>query len=371
MVTVTIAEHAERYETGDPSSATVTVEDDDGSAAEPLTAEFEAVPESHDGESEFTFELRFSEEFPISYRTLRDHAFEVSGGRVTRAQRLDKPSNLRWEIAVEPDGDNAVTVVLPVTGDCDNQGAICAEDGRMLSNRRALTVSGPVAEEEEDDSGQGQQQEDPQPVNSPATGQPTISGTAQVGETLTAQTSGIADEDGLDSASFGYQWLADGAAIQGAAGSRYTLAETDEGKAVRVRVSFTDDRGHRESLTSAATASVAGLPPPPLTASFGNLPASHDGASVFTFELRFSEEFPISYRTLRDDAFTVTGGTVNKAERLEKGSNIGWRVTVQPDGNGDVSIVLPVTTDCDARSAICAEDGRMLSHRLELTVGGP
>ena len=85
----------------------------------------------------------------------------------------------------------------------------------------------------------------------------------------------------------------------------------------------------------------------------------------------FSEEFPISYRTLQDDAFTVTDGTVNKAERLEKGSNIGWRVTVQPDGNGDVSIVLPVTTDCDARSAICAEDGRMLSHRLELTVGGP
>ena len=33
--------------------------------------------------------------------------------------------------------------------------------------------------------------------NSPATGAPTISGTAQVGETLTVETSGIADVDGL------------------------------------------------------------------------------------------------------------------------------------------------------------------------------
>ena len=62
---------------------------------------------------------------------------------------------------------------------------------------------------------------------------------------------------------------------------------------------------------------------------------------------------------------------MKKAERLEKGSNIGWRITVQPDDNGDVSIILPVTTDCDAQGAICTADGRELSSRLELTVGGP
>ena len=52
--------------------------------------------------------------------------------------------------------------------------------------------------------------------NSPATGAPTISGTAQVGETLTADTSGIADQDGLSSAVYRYQWLADNAGIAGA-----------------------------------------------------------------------------------------------------------------------------------------------------------
>ena len=143
VVTVTIAEHAERYETGDPSSATVTVEEDDGSAAEPLTAEFEAVPESHDRESEFTFELRFSEEFPISYRTLRDDAFTVTGGTVNKAERLEKGSNIGWRVTVQPDGNGDVSIVLPVTTDCDARSAICAEDGRMLSHRLELTVGGP------------------------------------------------------------------------------------------------------------------------------------------------------------------------------------------------------------------------------------
>ena len=207
--------------------------------------------------------------------------------------------------------------------------------------------------------------------NRPATGAPTISGTAQVGETLTADTSGIADEDGLTNAVFSYQWQADGAEISGTTGSTYTLVDADEGKAISVAVSFTDDAGNDETLTSAASAAVEAAPLPPLTASLENVATSHDGESVFTFELRFSEEFSLSYKTLRDHAFTVTGGTVKKAQRLEQGSNMGWRITVRPDGNGQVAVVLPETTDCDAQGAICTEDGRMLSHRLELTVSGP
>ena len=107
-----------------------------------------------------------------------------------------------------------------------------------------------------------------QQTNSPATGQPTISGTAQVDETLTADTSGIADEDGLTDTSFSYQWIrndGDDADIQGATASTYTLDADDEGKTVKVRVSFTDDEGHGETLTSAATAQVAARPNSPAT----------------------------------------------------------------------------------------------------------
>ena len=99
-------------------------------------------------------------------------------------------------------------------------------------------------------------------ANTPASGAPAISGTAQVGETLTADTSGISDADGLSNASFAYQWLSDGSAISGATGSAYTLAAGDVGKAMSVRVSFTDDAGNAETLTSAATAAVAAADPP-------------------------------------------------------------------------------------------------------------
>ena len=229
--------------------------------------------------------------------------------------------------------------------------------------------------------------------NSPATGRPTISGTAQVDETLTADTSGITDADGLENATFTYQWIVNevtdnstGAAytvvvaddgsttwvaakgtaeteIAGATGATYTLTDAVDGRPIRVRVTFTDDAGNEETLISA----------PILTASTHDVPQSHDGENVFTFELRFSEELKsgFSFKTLRDHAFTVTGGDITKAKRLGSSGNLRWTIHVQPDGNGNVTIVLPVTTDCDADHAICIDDGRALSNRLGLTVSGP
>ena len=202
--------------------------------------------------------------------------------------------------------------------------------------------------------------------NSPATGAPTISGTPQVDETLTADTSGISDDDGLTNPTYSYQWIAANVAIAGATNYTYTLVAADAGKSIKVRVSFTDDANNEETLTSAAT--VVGLP---LTVRLVFPVAGHHGASnVFTFDIRFSEEFPLSYKTLRDLAFTVSGGEVLKAQRLDKPSNIKWRIMVRPDSSEDVTIVLPATTDCEAQGAICTEDGRMLSNSLVFTVSG-
>ena len=97
-------------------------------------------------------------------------------------------------------------------------------------------------------------------MGTPATGQPTINGTVQVGETLTADTSGIADADGLDDAVFSYQWIAGGTDIQDATSSTYTLDADDVGKTIKVRMSFTDNADNEETLTSAATATVAAKP---------------------------------------------------------------------------------------------------------------
>ena len=63
--------------------------------------------------------------------------------------------------------------------------------------------------------------------NVAATGQPTISGTAQVGGELTAGTSGISDGNGLTSPTYSYQWLrgetaaAAGSEISGARSATY------------------------------------------------------------------------------------------------------------------------------------------------------
>ena len=324
-------------------------------ASAPLTASAHDAPSSHNGQDAFTFEMRFSEdpEPDFSYTTVRDHAFTVTEGSVTYVRRLEPGSNIRWEITVTPGSGADVTIALNATTDCSAQGAICTEDGGKLSGGLLLVVPGP---------------------NAPATGTPTITGAAQVGETLTADTTGISDGDGLGNAAFTYQWLADDAEINGATAATYTLADDDEGKAIRVRVSFTDDAGNDEELTSAATSAVAAaVVNPPLTAAIHDLPSSHNGQDAFTFELRFSEELvsDFSYVTVWDHALTVTGGSVTYVRRLEPGKNVRWEITVTPGSSADVAIALNATTDCEANGAICTEDDRMLSGELELTVNGP
>ena len=151
--------------------------------------------------------------------------------------------------------------------------------------------------------------------NSPATGEPNIGGTARVGETLTADVSGIADADGLSGATFSYQWISnDGTAdtdIVGATGSTYTLNTSDEGKSIKVKVSFTDDVGYGETLSSAATAAIAAQNSPAIegvvrvgetltvdTSGIANL----DGLSGVTF----------SYQWISNDGTTdmdITGAT--------------------------------------------------------------
>ena len=246
-----------------PAKITVTAAaggSSSGSVAEPLTAAFEGLPATHDGERAFRVRVAFSEDIGIGYQSLRDDGFTVSGGGVsgggvTGARRVDGRHDL-WSITVKPETDGDVTIALPSGRECAVSGAICTrgENRRQLSNSPSATVEGPPAE--------------------------------------------------------------------------------------------------------------------PLTASF-DMPGEHTGDD-FTFGLTFSEELDnyFSYRTLRDEAFEVTGGAVRKAQRREQGSNVGWTITVEPNSDGAVTIRLPETSDCGARGAICTGDGRALSTSLSATVAG-
>ena len=100
------------------------------------------------------------------------------------------------------------------------------------------------------------------------------------------------------------------------------------------------------------------------------MPAEHNGGE-FTFDLSFSENVAAGYARLRDHAFSVNGANIRKAQRKTQGSNQNWTVTVDPTGNGGVSITLPETTNCSNAGAICTDDGRKLNHSTSDSVQGP
>ena len=233
----------------------------------PPTAYFRLMPETHNGGDAFTFRLHFSEDIATDPETLREHSLDVTGGSVSRAGKVGGSARI-WEITIAPYSTGDVTIALPAGIACDVTGAICTADGRQLHNRPEFVVPGPG--------------ETAQSENTPATGGPTVSGTVQVGETLRADTSGVADADGLDDVSFTYQWMADDVDISGATGSTYTLTDSEEGKAIKVEVSFTDDAGNDETLTSAATDAVSAAEPsePPAKPRRLSATASHDSVTL-------------------------------------------------------------------------------------------
>ena len=70
--------------------------------------------------------------------------------------------------------------------------------------------------------------------------------------------------------------MADSSYIGGETASTYAVSDDDVGKAISVRVTFTDDRDNEESLTSEATAEVTARPDSPDT----EAPPSDTGTTV-------------------------------------------------------------------------------------------
>ena len=216
--------------------------------------------------------------------------------------------------------------------------------------------------------------------NNPPTGLPTISGTAQVDETLTADTTGIADADGLTNASFSYQWVRnDGgtdADIQDATGQTYTLGTDDEGKAVKVRVSFTDDAGNEETLTSAAITEVAARPNTPAT----GLPTISGTAQVDetltadTTGIADADGLTsatLSYQWLANDGTTDTGisgatGQTYALDADDEGKTVKVRVSFTDDGGHEETLTSAATV---AVKAVGAEPTDR-PHGLTATVSG-
>jgi Ca2+-binding RTX toxin-like protein len=94
-------------------------------------------------------------------------------------------------------------------------------------------------------------------VNDPPTGAPVLSTTTPVvGTPVTVSTSTIADADGLVGVTFNFQWQAGTTNISGATSSSFTPTTAQLGLPLQVVVSYVDNHGTAESLTSAPTGPV-------------------------------------------------------------------------------------------------------------------
>ena len=101
----------------------------------------------------------------------------------------------------------------------------------------------------------------PQPTtqNHDPTGEVTINGNLNVGETLIA-TNTLQDEDGMGSVI--YRWYAGGREI--GVGTTYKLTAAEKGKTITAKAEYVDSKYHTESVSSQETATVEdALPPPP------------------------------------------------------------------------------------------------------------
>ena len=323
-----------------------------------VTASFVGVPAEHDGGSPFTFELRFSENFPgrLSYKLLRDEAIEVTNGQVRRVKRVAPRQNQRWTITVEPTSSEAVTLTLPAATDCAAPGAVCTEAGWPLSNTVSVRV--PVV-------------------------------TRFVSATVPADGKRVVLTFSKDLTSSGvhshYIVEVDGAA-------RGTSSAFREDNKVGVILSEPVRAGQTVSVSYSKPGSGAGglvdadgllvasfgpaavenrtkdpapPAPAPLTASFIGVPAEHDKRE-FSFELRFSEDFPgnLRYKMLRDEALEVKNGRVRRVKRVAQGENRRWTINVKPASFEDVVVMLPT-------GSVRTEAGRLLSNDVMATVQGP
>ena len=114
-----------------------------------------------------------------------------------------------------------------------------------------------------------------------------------------------------------------------------------------------------------------------LTAWFENVPAEHDGSSVFRLELVFSEAVfdgteSFDKNQVIQDTLQVTGGTVAGRRRADPNVYDRWILRIRPSGRGDVTVRLPATTgSCDAAGALCTLDNRPLSTPVSATIQGP
>ena len=302
------------YETETSYAVTVTVEDGNGGS----------------DTIDVTLDVTDVDEPPISPDApgVTGHSTDVTKLRLTltRPDNTDRPSISGYKVRLHAPGFGWTTLGWNTGLNPTIDGAISGARYTVQYRARNNEGEGPWSL-----SGFGSSK-------AHATGTPDISGTAEVGETLTAGTSGISDgngkskaEDGETGFAYTYQWVrrvsGTDSNISGETSNTYTLSAADEGNNVKVKARFTDNAGYAEGpLTSNAfpgTGTVAPEPDPQLSYANNNITVGEnagpatvtvelDGAGTGTVTVDFatSDLGPISTHATGGDDYTASSGTL-------------------------------------------------------------
>nr|WP_244499648.1 cadherin-like domain-containing protein [Tardiphaga robiniae] len=242
-----LAQHHVRFVSdGSTSQPTFTVQVDDGGSHNNLSEPYDGtvVPgENHAPVVEGDVALTAIAE---------DHCLVI-----TEAQLLANATDL--------DGQTLHVTCLKIASGC---GTLTSNEDGTWTFTPAADFNGPISFTYEISDGvtsvASSAALDVTPVNDKPTGEVTIAGTFQEGETITAQAGDVADVDGLGT--FHYQWQRSGpngpVAISGATDSSYVLTAADVGLTISVVISYTDGDGTAEAITSSATDTIIAAPPP-------------------------------------------------------------------------------------------------------------
>ncbi len=168
----------------------------------------------------------------------------------------------------------------------------------------------------------------PEPNHLP-TGAVSITGDLLQGQVLSANTSMLADADGLGTLSL--QWKAAGVAINGATASSFTLGESQVGKIITLTASYTDQRGTAESVTSSPSIAVLNVNDQP-TGGVTISGTARQGQTLSAFNtvadldgIPPSGAGSISYQWKADGA-TIAGATASTLVLAE--AQVGKAITV-------------------------------------------
>ena len=296
---------------------------------------------------------------------------QVNGASITSVQALTEDGLPNAQIFIlEPDGNDDITFTLVANVACDS-GGICSGTGtpitqvpsahtipaKQTATASQLSVADAAASEEDDSTIDFVVTLSPASDESVTVDYATANDSASTGDDYTAKSGSLTFNAGDTTKTIQVSIIDD------------TVVDNNE----TLTITLSNASGAEISDGQATgTITDGDTETSPLTATFQDLPSSHDGSAEFTFQVLFSEDIGISYVNMRDDAFTVTDGDVETAKRVD-GRHDLWQVTVEPDDNSDVVITLPANRSCTTAGAICTREDspRQLSNSPSATVPGP